>query len=121
MAADEERLRILRMVQDRRISTDEAAELLDALEEPGHPRERHGRPDPPSMPAAGDTRRATESANVLVKALEWGARLARRANVDLRWHLRDVDSALPAPVESGRPKLDSAKLCFHFRRNRDGY
>jgi hypothetical protein len=88
MAADEERLRILRMVQVKRISTDEAAELLDALEEPGYSPERHGRPDPPPMPAAGTSaRQTTTSANVLVKALELGARLARRANIDVRWRL----------------------------------
>jgi len=92
MAADKERLQILRMLHGGQISTDEAAELLDALEEPAHPRERHGRPDPSPVPAddtnAGQT---TASANVLVKTLELGARLARKANIDVRWRLRDVN------------------------------
>jgi hypothetical protein len=92
MAADEERLEILRMVQGGQISTDEAAELLDALEEPPHPRERRGRPDPPSVPAAdAKAGRTTASANVLVKTLEWGARLARRAKIDVRRRLTDVN------------------------------
>jgi hypothetical protein len=92
MAADEERLQILRMVQGGQISTDEAAELLDALEEPMPASGPHGRPDPSSAPAQDtNSGQATVRANVLVKALEWGARLARKANIDVRWRARDIN------------------------------
>jgi hypothetical protein len=85
MTADKERLRILRMVQDRQISTDEAAELLDALEQPASPRERDGRLDPSTTASEVEGRQTTASTNMLVKTLELGARLARRANIDVRW------------------------------------
>jgi hypothetical protein len=87
MAADEEKLEILRMVQGGQISTDEAAELLDALEEPAHLEERHGSLAPPPVPAHDTTRRRNEaSSNLLAKMLAWAAKLARRANVDV-WGL----------------------------------
>lgn len=85
MAADKERLRILTMVQGGQISTDEAAELLDALEQPASPGERDGRPHPSPTAAEVAARQTTASTNVLVKTLELGARLARRANIDVRW------------------------------------
>jgi hypothetical protein len=85
MTADEERLQILRMVQGKQINTDEAAELLDALEQPVSPGERDGRPDSSPTAAEAIAGEKTASTNVLVKTLELGARLAKRARIDVRW------------------------------------
>jgi hypothetical protein len=91
MAADEERLEILRMVQNGQISTDEAAELLDALEGPAH---LEGHPDSPvpSSMQAKDTNSSQNgtSTNLLAKTLELAAKLARRANIGMWGLLGDV-------------------------------
>jgi hypothetical protein len=91
MAADEERLEILRMVKGGQISTDEAARLLDALEEPAHLEERHGSLAPSHVLAHGtnSSERATNT-SLLAKTLELAAKLARRATTDVWGLLGDV-------------------------------
>jgi hypothetical protein len=91
MAADEDRLQILRMVRGGQITTEEAAELLDALEEPAHLEERCGSLASSPVPAHDTNKRRSEtSTNLLVKTLELGAKLARRANTGVWERMGDV-------------------------------
>jgi len=78
MATAEERMEILKMVQDGQISAEEGAKLLEALQESDQP---PARPTPPERP------QQPRRLRVRVSDLETGR---NKVNIDLPWNLINV-------------------------------
>ncbi len=57
MATSEERLKILKMVQEGKITADQAAAIIETLEESSQSQRQASRPEPPATPPASKSSR----------------------------------------------------------------
>jgi hypothetical protein len=100
MATQEERLQILKMIQEGQVTPEEGAKLLDALEEPSHSERTGGSPRWFRVRVT-DINTGTRKVNVSIpfRLLDVGAKIAARFAAPMDIDIEEVVRAIKEGVE----------------------